>query len=196
MIDLFLFLPEIYFLSINLFGMISSLILQVYFVQDKRKPISFMVSWVILLTSIFLTILLFYYQPSSLLFAMTFKNTLFLINYKIAYLFCSFILLLISYPDLKRLPFQYVFFCFIIIFGGLLLIGVNDYFVLYLVLEFMTFGLISYFGSYKSLNTIDATIKYFILSAFFSMMFLYGASLIYGITGTLNFTDLRRCALF
>lgn len=145
MIDLLYFLPETYFLLINLLGMIGGLTLQAYYVRDNRKPLAFTVSWAILLMSIFFTVLLLFYQPSSLLFAMTFKNTIFVINYKIAYLICSFILLLISYHDLKRLPFQYVFFCFVVIYGGLLLIGVNDYFMLYLVLEFMTFGLISYF---------------------------------------------------
>jgi len=143
--NLYFFLPELFFFIVNLAAMAGCLIMQPYYSRENRRPLGSTVSWVILLMSILVTAIMLSYQPASLIFSMAFKNTNFIISYKIFYLICSFCLLLVSYQDLKRLPFQYVFFSFIIVFAGLLLVGVNDFFILYLILELLTFGLLSFF---------------------------------------------------
>ena len=40
--------------------------------------------------------------------------------------------------------------------------------------------------------SVDAGLKYFILGAFSSSLFLFGSSIIYGISGTINFEDLKN----
>lgn len=40
--------------------------------------------------------------------------------------------------------------------------------------------------------SIDAGLKYFILGAFSSSLFLFGASILYGASGTTNFEDLKN----
>jgi NADH-quinone oxidoreductase subunit N len=43
---------------------------------------------------------------------------------------------------------------------------------------------------YSNLS-VEAALKYFILGAFSSSVFLFGSSLIYGALGTLNFSDIQ-----
>ena len=40
--------------------------------------------------------------------------------------------------------------------------------------------------------SVDAGLKYFILGAFSSSLFLFGSSILYGISGTVNFEDLKN----
>ena len=40
--------------------------------------------------------------------------------------------------------------------------------------------------------SVDAGLKYFILGAFSSSLFLFGSSIIYGVSGTINFEDLKN----
>jgi len=39
---------------------------------------------------------------------------------------------------------------------------------------------------------VDAGLKYFILGAFSSSLFLFGSSILYGVSGTTNFEDLKN----
>ena len=43
----------------------------------------------------------------------------------------------------------------------------------------------------KSSFSVEAGLKYFVLGSFSSALFLFGSSLIYGVTGTLNFEDFK-----
>ena len=47
-----------------------------------------------------------------------------------------------------------------------------------------------------SFFSVEAGLKYFILGSFSSALLLFGSSLIYGITGTLNLTDLKDLFVF
>jgi len=40
--------------------------------------------------------------------------------------------------------------------------------------------------------SVDAGLKYFILGAFSSSLFLFGSSILYGVSGTVNFDDLKN----
>ena len=40
--------------------------------------------------------------------------------------------------------------------------------------------------------SVDAGLKYFILGAFSSSLFLFGSSILYGVSGTINFEDLKN----
>jgi NADH:ubiquinone oxidoreductase subunit 2 (subunit N) len=40
--------------------------------------------------------------------------------------------------------------------------------------------------------SVDAGLKYFILGAFSSGLFLFGSSILYGVSGTTNFEDLKN----
>lgn len=66
----------------------------------------------------------------------------------------------------------------------------NDLLTAYLSIELqgLSFYLLASFNK-NSTYSIEGGLKYFILGSFSSGLFLYGSSLLYGLFGTLNFTD-------
>jgi NADH-quinone oxidoreductase subunit N len=79
--------------------------------------------------------------------------------------------------------------------GMLMLISANDLIALYLGLELMSLPLYVIAASHRdSLRSTEAGLKYFVLGALSSGMLLYGASLIYGFTGTVSFQGIAQAA--
>jgi NADH-quinone oxidoreductase subunit N len=79
--------------------------------------------------------------------------------------------------------------------GMLMLISAADLIALYLGLELMSLPLYVIAASYRDrLRSTEAGLKYFVLGALSSGMLLYGASLIYGFTGTVSFTGIAQAA--
>lgn len=75
--------------------------------------------------------------------------------------------------------------------GMMLLISANDLIALYLGLELMSLPLYVIASSNRdNVRSTEAGLKYFVLGALSSGMLLYGASLIYGFTGTVNFAGI------
>jgi len=75
--------------------------------------------------------------------------------------------------------------------GMLMMISANDLMALYLGLELQSLALyvVAAFKR-ESLRSTEAGLKYFVLGALSSGMLLYGCSLIYGMTGSTNFSVL------
>ncbi len=79
--------------------------------------------------------------------------------------------------------------------GMLMLISAADLIALYLGLELMSLPLYVVAASQRSsLRSTEAGLKYFVLGALSSGMLLYGASLVYGFTGTVNFAGIAQSA--
>jgi NADH-quinone oxidoreductase subunit N len=79
--------------------------------------------------------------------------------------------------------------------GMLMLISAADLIALYLGLELMSLPLYVVAASHRtSLRSTEAGLKYFVLGALSSGMLLYGASLVYGFTGTVSFTGIAHSA--
>ncbi|HTT47855.1 MAG TPA: NADH-quinone oxidoreductase subunit NuoN [Pseudolabrys sp.] len=77
--------------------------------------------------------------------------------------------------------------------GMLLLISANDLIALYLGLEMMSLPLYVVAASNRDdEKSTEAGLKYFVLGALSSGMLLYGASLIYGFTGTIGFAGIAK----
>jgi NADH-quinone oxidoreductase subunit N len=75
--------------------------------------------------------------------------------------------------------------------GMLMLISAADLIALYLGLELMSLALYVVAAIDRdSVRSTEAGLKYFVLGALSSGMLLYGASLVYGFTGTVNFTGI------
>ncbi len=77
--------------------------------------------------------------------------------------------------------------------GMMMLISANDLIAAYLGLELMSLALyvVAAFDRGSARST-EAGLKYFVLGALSSGMLLYGASLIYGFTGTVSFAGIAR----
>jgi len=106
------------------------------------------------------------------------------------------ILLSLDYVKRERQQrFEYSVLILLSTLGMLMLISAADLIALYLGLELMSLPLYVVAASHRdSLRSTEAGIKYFVLGALSSGMLLYGASLIYGFTGTVSFAGIAQAA--
>ena len=75
--------------------------------------------------------------------------------------------------------------------GAVLMTQANDLIVIFLGLEILSIGLyvLVAFDRHR-LRSAEAALKYFLLGSFASAIFIYGAALIYGATGSTNLTSI------
>jgi len=106
------------------------------------------------------------------------------------------IVMSLDYLDHERQQkFEYSVLIVLSTLGMLMLISAADLIALYLGLELMSLPLYVVAASHRdSLRSTEAGLKYFVLGALSSGMLLYGASLIYGFTGTVSFTGIAHVA--
>jgi NADH-quinone oxidoreductase subunit N len=91
--------------------------------------------------------------------------------------------------------FEYAVLILLSTLGMLMLISAADLIALYLGLELMSLPLYVVAASHRnSVRSTEAGLKYFVLGALSSGMLPYGASLIYGFTGTVNFAGIAHAA--
>ena len=87
--------------------------------------------------------------------------------------------------------FEYAILVLLSTTGMMVLISSGDLIMLYLGLELMSLALYVVAASHRDdTKSTEAGLKYFVLGALSSGMLLYGASLIYGFTGTVNFAGI------
>src|SRR6201991_4818284 len=97
--------------------------------------------------------------------------------------------------DASRRIFEYAILVLLSTLGMMVLISAGDLISLYLGLELMSLALYVVAASNRdNLKSTEAGRKYFVLGALSSGMLLYGASLIYGFTGTVNFAGIAAVA--
>ncbi len=102
------------------------------------------------------------------------------------------LLLSLAFMRAERIGgFEYPVLILLSTLGMLMLISANDFIALYLGLELMSLALYV-IAAYRrtDLRATEAGLKYFVLGALSSGMLLYGASLIYGYAGSVNFGDI------
>ena len=95
----------------------------------------------------------------------------------------------------KRQKFEYSILILLSATGMMMLISASDLIALYLGLELMSLALYVVAAIDRdSLRSTEAGLKYFVLGALSSGMLLYGASLVYGFTGTVSFAGIAKAA--
>jgi len=106
------------------------------------------------------------------------------------------ILMSIDHAERERQQrFEYSILIVLSTLGMLMLISAADLIALYVGLELMSLPLYVVAASHRnSLRSTEAGLKYFVLGALSSGMLLYGASLVYGFTGTVSFTGIAHSA--
>src|ERR1700684_170505 len=91
----------------------------------------------------------------------------------------------------SRRIFEYSILVLLSTLGMMILISAGDLIMLYLGLELMSLALYVVAASNRDdTKSTEAGLKYFVLGALSSGMLLYGASLIYGFTGTVSFAGI------
>ena len=95
----------------------------------------------------------------------------------------------------RQQRFEYSILIVLSTLGMLMLISAADLIALYVGLELMSLPLYVVAASHRnSLRSTEAGLKYFVLGALSSGMLLYGASLVYGFTGTVSFAGIAHSA--
>src|SRR6202521_4252564 len=93
--------------------------------------------------------------------------------------------------DSSRRIFEYAILVLLSTLGMMVLISAGDLIMLYLGLELMSLALYVVAASNRdNAKSTEAGLKYFVLGALSSGMLLYGASLVYGFTGTVSFAGI------
>ena len=114
--------------------------------------------------------------------------------FKVLILLSAAIILALSKEYMERsnlLNFEYSALICLSVVGMMIMVSANNLMAVYLGLELQSLSLyvIAAFRR-DSLKSTEAGLKYFVLGALSSGLFLYGASLIYGFTGTTSFTQI------
>ena len=106
--------------------------------------------------------------------------------------------LVLSFDHMKEgkyLKFEYPVLVLLATAGMLMMISANDLMALYLGLELQSLALYVVAAFRRDdVQSSEAGLKYFVLGALSSGMLLYGASLIYGFTGSTNFSVIATAA--
>jgi len=136
------------------------------------------------------------YQPpgSATAFGGMFNNDGFSRFAKVLILFSAAIILILSEAYLTRvklMKFEFPVLIVISVLGMMMMVSAGDLMALYMGLELQSLALYVV-ASFRrdSLRSTEAGLKYFVLGALSSGLLLYGASLVYGFTGTTTFTGI------
>jgi NADH-quinone oxidoreductase subunit N len=87
---------------------------------------------------------------------------------------------------------EYFVLSLLSVFGMMILIGGSHFLNFYLGLEMFSLPIYGIMTLESKQANLEATVKYFVISAVFSGVLLYGLSLIYGATGTLSFQEINN----
>src|SRR6202011_1778476 len=95
----------------------------------------------------------------------------------------------------RQRRFEYPVLILLSTLGMMVLVSATDLIALYLGLELMSLCLYVLAAIQRdSVRSTEAGLKYFVLGALSSGMLLYGASLIYGFTGTVSYSGIAKAA--
>jgi NADH-quinone oxidoreductase subunit N len=119
--------------------------------------------------------------------------SIFFFKILILFTFFSIIIIFRSYCAAYKLyNFELLLILILGFVGSLTIISSSDLMILYIAIELqaLAFYALAAFRT-DSITSAEAAIKYFILGAFASILWLWGVSLIYGATGLTNFYHLN-----
>jgi NADH-quinone oxidoreductase subunit N len=89
--------------------------------------------------------------------------------------------------------FEYSVLILFALLGIFFICSSNDLITAYLSIELQSLSFYVMAAMKKdSAFSVDAGLKYFILGAFSSSLFLFGSSILYGVSGTINFEDFKN----
>jgi len=177
-------LPEIFLLS-----MVCIILVMDLFLSQASRGATYMLSQATLIITVLITVATFTDVPI-LSFSDTFVRDGIADVLKIAVYIATFMVFVYSKDYLKeRNLFKgefYVLGLFAVL-GMMILISAHNFLTIYLGLELLSLSLYAMVAMHRdSVQASEAAMKYFVLGAIASGMLLYGMSMIYGITGSLD----------
>ena len=126
-----------------------------------------------------------------------FKNSLMSDSYTLLFdfeiLLCGFFAALLTknlIKTIKRNAYTFHAIFLTAIFGAMNIISANDFLTLFVSIELLSFSTYFLIASSKGYYSKEASFKYLLTSAISTGVFLFGVSYLYGITGSLNLSEI------
>ena len=126
-----------------------------------------------------------------------FKNSLMSDRYTLLFAFaillCGFFAALLTknlIKTIKRNAYTFHAIFLTAIFGAMNIISANDFLTLFVSIELLSFSTYFLIASSKGYYSKEASFKYLLTSAISTGVFLFGVSYLYGITGSLNLSEI------
>ena len=189
--ELLFALPELFLLSA-----IAIILLFDLFISDRLKHITYYLSQLALLLTGFLAFNLI--GESAIIFSGTFVLDTLGSTFKVFILGFAIIALAYTRHYLKvhdLLRNEYFILALMSILGMLIMVSGHSLLTLYLGLEIMSLSLYALIATARDRTAaIEAALKYFVLGAIASGLLLYGMSMIYGISDSLNIAQISNFA--
>ena len=189
--ELLFALPELFLLSA-----IAIILLFDLFISNRLKHITYYLSQLALLLTGFLAFNLI--GESAIIFSGTFVLDTLGSTFKVFILGFAIIALAYTRHYLKvhdLLRNEYFILALMSILGMLIMVSGHSLLTLYLGLEIMSLSLYALIATARDRTAaIEAALKYFVLGAIASGLLLYGMSMIYGISGSLNIAQISNFA--
>ncbi len=185
------FLPEI----ILFIGVLLILMMDVFFAKkfNNMPRIIFLLAIIFSATSL-ISVFMGYNSSESAFGGMFISNN-FTSFIKIIILIILFLIIFISADFIEqenRISAEFVSLVMTATLGGMLLISSNNLLPIYMALELQSLSLYLLAAIKKdSIKSSEAGIKYFLLGSVASALLLFGISLIYGFTGTIDLIGLN-----
>jgi len=180
--------PEIFLLTMACVVLIADL-----FISDENRVVTYVMAQLSLLATLLITV---FGAPSEL--AYTFSDTY--ISDPMATLLKSAIYIVTGFVFLYSRGYlsdrdifkgEYYVLGLFGVLGMMIMVSAHNFLTIYLGLELLSLSLYAMVAFHReSLQASEAAMKYFVLGAIASGMLLYGMSMIYGATGTLDIAGL------
>ncbi len=177
------FLPE----SILLIFIILNIILSLFINKYTYK-----ISKIINITALlFVFVAMFFTQISPTYYAFNncFISNTYTLAFKLMVLICGFIFLVSSNNLIKikrQMSFEFFAILLTTILSGFSLISSNDFLCIFISMEILSISICFLIAYRKNEKSKEIALKYIITSIISSLLFLFGVSLIYGLTGNIN----------
>jgi len=131
-----------------------------------------------------------------------FKNSLMSDSYTLLFdfviLLCGFFVALLSRGLIKTIKrHAYTFHAILLtaIFGAMNIVSANDFLTLFVSIELLSFSTYFLIAAAKGYYSKEASFKYLLTSAVSTGVFLFGVSYLYGITGSLNLSQIYEIVM-
>ena len=189
--ELIFALPELFLLSA-----ISIILLFDLFASERLKPITYYLTQLSLIITGWLAFDLI--GESATIFSGTFVLDTMGSTFKVFIMGFAIIALVYTRHYLKAhelLRNEYFILALMSILGMMVMVSGHSLLTLYMGLEIMSLSLYALIASARDRSVaIEAALKYFVLGAIASGLLLYGMSMIYGITGSLDIAQISNFA--
>lgn len=186
-------MPEMFVL-----GMTSLILIIDLFMTERTRVVTYLLAQATLVGAFILTLTLYGSEPV-VSFSGTFVLDPMASVLKLFIYGTAFMVFLYSHSYLKvRGMFRGEFFVLALfgVLGMMVLVSAHNFLTIYLGLELLSLSLYALVAMQRDNRTAaEAAMKYFVLGAMASAMLLYGMSMLYGVTGTLDLAEMSRAVM-